>query len=119
NVADLLTQLREGQDVLRGKLHPIDTTTRLSNYYVPEQRATFEVLQSTAHGWNAVHGEGWTSIIRTRFVDEGSRLFDLYSQICDADAAWCDRHLAFYIERMQANPPPDPPPAPPGEADSP
>lgn len=110
-VPDLLKQLREGDGVFRVPPRAMGPAATLSVYFKAEERAEFEALQSKEHGWDAVHGAGWTSIIRTRFVDAGRRTFELYAQLCDGDTEWCEGQLAAYLERMLDDPPLIPPPA--------
>jgi TonB family protein len=112
NVAELLRHLRNGDGIVRADQRAVTPATTLAIYFQPEERALFEVLQSTDHGWTVAKGGGWTSIIRTRFVDAGRRTFELYGQLCDGDSDWCTAQLAAYIARMQDDPPLVPPPAP-------
>jgi TonB family protein len=112
SAAELLKQLGQEDGRFRSRVYQINPTTTLSFYFRPEERAEFEVLQSTAQGWNAVDGAAGTSIIRTRFISAGRMTRELYSQLCDGDAEWCRSHLADYVARMRTDPPPIPPPAP-------
>ena len=111
--ADLLKQLREDKSVRALKPREIDAATTLTVFIKPDERAVFDVVQSTEHGWNAVTGGGWISIIRTRFVSAPHATRELYAQRCDGDDDWCRSRQTSYLRSMRENPPPIPPPASP------
>jgi TonB family protein len=108
--AELLKQLQDDEGVMRLGVHRVDADTTLSSYLKPEDATVFDVVQSTEHGWNAVTGGGWTSLIRTRYVTTARAMHELYAQLCNGDADWCKLQLVIYLQQMRENPPPPPPP---------
>jgi len=113
SAAALLERLQKDESAIRIHSRRIDTSTTLSEYLKPEDVAVFDVIQSTEHGWNAVNGGGWTSIIRTRYVTGAHVTRELYAQVCDGDSDWCELQLASFLQVMREDPPPIPPPPPP------
>jgi TonB family protein len=112
NAAELLRQLRDDESMHALKPHRIDASTMIMTFVEPEERTVFDVVVSTEHGWNAVTGGGWTSIIRTRFVSMVRVTRELYTQVCDGDDDWCKFQQMSYLQLMRESPPPIPPPAP-------
>lgn len=111
-VPEMLRFLKNDPSVLASRADDrIDSTTTLSLYFNPADRAGWQVVESTGNGWSAVDG-GWTSIIRTRFLESARTTWELYSQLCNGDADWCEQIQRVYLQQMKEIPPPIPPPAP-------
>lgn len=113
SAAELLRRLEKDETVMRLRSRRIDASTTLSRFLAPEDVATFDVIQSTEHGWSVASGGGWASIIRTRYLTVGHVTRELYAQLCDGDSGWCELQLASYLQVMREDPPPLPPPPPP------
>jgi|GEM_PF-3238974 len=112
-VAEAMRFLNGDKSVQIGKVNSLDAATTWRHYFLPREREVFEVVESTDYGWSVSNG-GAVSILRTRFVTNGSADTILYTQLCSGPAAWCGRILRFHEEVMQKDPPPIPPPAPVG-----
>lgn len=111
-VAEVLRSLRDDPVVLSTEIvHQVSPTTTITSFLQPMERAMWQVEQSTEKGWNAAAG-GWTSAIRTRYVDDADVTWQLYSQVCDGEQGWCSYVLALYLREMKDSPPPIPPPPP-------
>lgn len=110
-VSEMLGHLKNDQSVKAGRVFRIDSTTMLSLYFSQAERGVWQVVESTENGWSAV-SSGWTSIIRTRFVENGQKTWELYSQLCNGTTEWCGQVLHIYLQQMKETPPPIPPPAP-------
>jgi TonB family protein len=111
-VPEMLRFLKNDPSVMTSRAeNPIDSTTTLSLYFSPADRADWQVVESTGNGWSVVDG-GWTSIIRTRFLESGRTTWELYSQLCNGSAEWCGQVQRVYLQQMKEMPPPIPPPAP-------